>query len=153
MPPLPRGSEVAGPRDLVDPRHVVDPRDVVGPREEGAAVADFVLVSALVSLLFLAVLQVGVALHIRNTLIACASEGARYGARADREPGDGVARAQQMIRASLADRYAANVTASTTSAGGVSVVRLRVLAPLPLLGPLGPDRTLDVQARAFAEDQ
>ncbi len=147
MPPLPRGSEVAGPRDLVDPRPGVD------PREDGAAVADFVLVSALVSLLFLAVLQVGVALHIRNTLIACASEGARYGARADREPGDGVARAQQMIRASLADRYAANVTASTTSAGGVSVVRLRVLAPLPLLGPLGPDRTLDVQARAFAEDQ
>ena len=33
------------------------------------------------------------------------------------------------------------------------MVRLRVLAPLPLLGPLGPDRTLDVQARAFAEDQ
>ena len=41
--------------------------------------ADFVLVSGLVSLLFLAVLQVGLALHIRNTLIACASEGARYG--------------------------------------------------------------------------
>ena len=140
VPPLPRGT-----------RHA--PRDVVDPREGGAAVADFVLVSGLVSLLFLAVLQVGLALHIRNTLIACASEGARYGARADREPGDGVARAQQLIRASLADRYAANVTASTTSAGGVSVVRLRVLAPLPLLGPLGPDRTLDVQARAFAEDQ
>jgi hypothetical protein len=145
--PSPRGSEVARPRELVDPRDVVD------PREAGAAVADFVLVSGLVSLLFLAVLQVGLALHIRNTLIACASEGARYGARADRQPGDGVARAQQLIRASLADRYAADVTASTTSAGGVSVVRLRVLAPLPLLGPLGPDRTLDVQARAFAEDQ
>ena len=141
MPPLPRGSEVACPREVAD------------PREGGAAVADFVLVSGLVSLLFLAVLQVGLALHIRNTLIACASEGARYGARADREPGDGVARAQQLIRASLADRYADDVTASTTSAGGVSVVRLRVLAPLPLLGPLGPDRTLDVQARAFAEDQ
>jgi hypothetical protein len=125
----------------------------VDPREAGAAVADFVLVSGLVSLLFLAVLQVGVALHIRNTLISCASEGARYGARADREPGDGVARAQQLIRASLADRYAADVTASTTSVGGVAVVRLRVLAPLPLLGSLGPARVLDVQARAFAEDQ
>ena len=41
----------------------------------GAAVADFALVSALVTLLFLAVFQVGLALHIRNTLIACASGG------------------------------------------------------------------------------
>jgi hypothetical protein len=147
VPPSSHGSEVAPPQD------VVNPREAAPPRERGAAVADFVLVSGLVSLLFLAVLQVGLALHIRNTLIACASEGARYGARADRAPADGVARAQQLIRASLADRYAADVSASTTSAGGVSVVRLRVLAPLPLLGPLGPDRTLDVQARAFAEEQ
>ena len=86
----------------------------------GAAVADFVLVSALVTLLFLAVFQVGLALHIRNTLIACASEGARYGARADREPGDGVARAQQLIRASLADRYADDVRPTPRPPEGVA---------------------------------
>ena len=74
---MPRGNEVACPRDLVAARDLVDPRDGVDPREAGAAVADFALVSGLVSLLFLAVLQVGLALHIRNTLIACASEGAR----------------------------------------------------------------------------
>jgi hypothetical protein len=125
------------------------------PRSEdrGAAVADFVLVSALVTLLFLAVFQVGLALHIRNTLIACASEGARYGARADRAPGDGVARARDLIRASLADRYADDVSADATTVGGVAVVEVRVSAPLPVLGLLGPERVLRVGAHAFAEDQ
>ncbi len=119
----------------------------------GAAVADFALVSALVTLLFLAVFQVGLALHIRNTLIACASEGARYGARADRAPEDGVARARQLIQASLADRYADDVSADATTVGGVAVVEVRVSAPLPVLGLLGPDRVVRVGAHAFAENQ
>lgn len=124
-----------------------------GDRESGSAVADFAMVSGLLSLLFLAVFQLGLALHIRNTLISCASEGARYGARVNATPQDGVARARQLIRASLADRYADNVTAITTTVDGVQVVRIRVQAPLPVLGPLGPDRILSVQARAFSERQ
>jgi Flp pilus assembly protein TadG len=122
-------------------------------RESGSAVADFAMVSGLLSLLFLAVFQLGLALHIRNTLISCASEGARFGAHADATPQDGVARASQMIRASLADRYADNVTAMTTTVDGVQVVQIRVQAPLPVLGTLGPDRVLSVQARAFSENQ
>ncbi len=126
---------------------------VTSDRESGSAVADFAMVSGLLSLLFLAVFQLGLALHIRNTLIACASEGARYGARADALPQDGVARAGQLIRASLADRYADDVTATTTTVGGVQVVQIRVQAPMPILGALGPDRLLSVQARAFSERQ
>ncbi|MHB8187234.1 MAG: TadE family protein [Dermatophilaceae bacterium] len=129
------------------------PAAVTGDRESGSAVADFAMVSGLLSLLFLAVFQLGLALHIRNTLISCASEGARYGARADATSQDGVARASQMIRASLGDRYADNVTAMTTTVGGVQVVQIRVQAPLPVLGELGPDRVLSVQARAFVEKQ
>ena len=126
---------------------------MTGDRESGSAVADFAMVSGLLSLLFLAVFQLGLALHIRNTLISCASEGARFGARADATPQDGVARASQLIRASLADRYSDNVTAMTTTVDGVRVVQIRVQAPLPVLGPLGPDRVLSVQARAFSENQ
>src|SRR5450759_99125 len=88
-------------------------------RESGSAVADFAMVSGLLSLLFLAVFQFGLALHIRNTLIACASEGARYGARADATPGDGAARARQLIRASLSDRYADHVTAGPDTVDGI----------------------------------
>lgn len=126
---------------------------MTGDRESGSAVADFAMVSGLLCVLFLAVFQLGLALHIRNTLISCASEGARYGARANATPQDGVARASQLIRASLADGYADNVTAMTTTVDGIQVVQLRIQAPLPVLGPLGPDRVLSVQARAFSEKQ
>jgi Flp pilus assembly protein TadG len=126
---------------------------VSGDRESGSAVADFAMVAGLLSLLFLAVFQMGLALHIRNTLISCASEGARYAARADASPQDGVARATQMIKASLADRYADHITAMTTTVDGIEVVQIRVEAPLPVLGALGPDRVLTVQARAFSEKQ
>lgn len=111
------------------------------------------MVSGLLSLLFLAVFQLGLALHIRNTLISCASEGARYGARANATPQDAVARASQMIRASLSDRFAENVTATATTVDGIQVLQVRIQAPLPILGPIGPDRLLSVQARAFSESQ
>lgn len=122
-------------------------------RESGSAVADFAMVSGLLSLMFLAVFQLGLALHIRNTLISCASEGARYGARANATPQDAVDRASQLISASLTDRYTHNITATTTTVDGIRVLQVRVQAPLPVLGPLGPDRVLSVQARAFSESQ
>jgi hypothetical protein len=119
----------------------------------GSAVVDFALVSGLVSLLFLAVFQVGLALHIRNTLIACASEGARFGARADNRPEDGRLRARTLIASSLSDGFATTVRATTTSVGGVRVVQVDVEAPLPVLAWFGPPGLLTVHGRAFAEDQ
>jgi len=126
---------------------------VTRDRESGSAVADFAMVSGLLCLLFLAVFQLGLALHIRNTLISCASEGARYGARANATPEDAVARATQLIGASLSDRFAKNVTATTTTVDGIQVLQVRIQAPLPVLGPLGPENVLSVQARAFSESQ
>ena len=121
--------------------------------ERGAAVADFVLVSVLVLVLFLAVAQLGLALHARNTLISCASEGARYGARADAAPGEGTARTQQLISASLSPRYARRVMTREVDVAGARVVEVRVVAPLPVIGLLGPDGRVDVLGRAFAESQ
>jgi hypothetical protein len=111
------------------------------------------MVSALVSLTFLAVFQVGLALHVRNTLISCASEGARLGARADAVPGDGALRTRDLIERSLSARFAQDVTADVVDAGGVQAVAVRVRAPMPVLGFLGPDRQLDVVGRAFLESQ
>ena len=121
--------------------------------ELGSAVADFAMVSGLVALLFLAVFQVGLALHIRNTLIACAAEGARLGARADAVPEDGATRARALIGDSLSPRFARGVTADVVETGGVQVVVVEVLAPLPVIGPLGPDGRLRVVGRAFLESQ
>jgi hypothetical protein len=121
--------------------------------ERGAAVADFTMVSVLVVLLFLAVFQLGLAMHTRNTLISCASEGARLGARADAVPGQGVSRTETLISSSLSPRYARHVTVRETVVAGVRVVEVRVVAPIPVLGLLGPDDRLDVVGRAFLETQ
>jgi len=121
--------------------------------ERGAAVADFTMVSVLVVVLFLAVFQLGLALHTRNTLISCASEGARLGARADAVPGQGVSRTESLISSSLSPNYARHVSSRETVVAGVRVVEVRVAAPVPVLGLLGPADRLAVVGRAFLETQ
>jgi hypothetical protein len=121
--------------------------------ERGAAIADFAMVSTLVVVLFLAVFQLGLALHTRNTLISCASEGARLGARADAVPGQGVSRTESLISSSLSPRYARQVSSRVTVVAGVRVVEVHVVAPVPVLGLLGPPDRLDVVGRAFLETQ
>ncbi|HYN66302.1 MAG TPA: TadE/TadG family type IV pilus assembly protein [Ornithinibacter sp.] len=121
--------------------------------EGGAAIADFAMVSVLVVVLFLAVVQLGLALHTRNTLISCAAEGARLGARADAMAGQGISRTESLISESLSPRYARQVTSSVSTVGGVRVVEVRVVAPIPVLGLLGPEDRLDVVGRAFLESQ
>ena len=115
--------------------------------------ADFALVAGLVTVLFMAVVQVGFALHVRNTLIWCASEGARYGARADSDPGLGVHRARDLIRDSVSASYGDHVTARRSQVSGVQVVEVTVVAPLPVIGTLGPTGVVTVSAHAFAEGQ
>ena len=57
--------------------------------EKGAAVVDFALVMPVLLVVFLLVFQRGRALHGRNTLLACATEGARAGARMAATPAAG----------------------------------------------------------------
>ncbi len=122
--------------------------------ERGSAVTDFVMTAGLLSLLFVMVLQVGLALHVRNTLISCASEGARYGARLGAAPREGAVRTERLITSSLSSRFATEVSATTeTTEAGVDVVVVRVSAPLPVIGPYGPGDSLTVSGRAFAERQ
>lgn len=112
------------------------------------------MVAALLLFVVLAVLQIAIALYVRNTLIASASEGARFGARADAAPGDGVARTGTLITSALNPSFATDISArTTTTPGGVRVVVVTVVAPLPFFGPLGPGDGFNVQGRAFSEEQ
>lgn len=120
-------------------------------RDRGSAVVDFVLVSALLVTLFLGIGQLALALHVRNTLIAAASEGARYGADADRTPGDGADRTRELIRESLSAGFADDVSATYDEVAGVPVVTVEVRARLPLFGWLGPSRGLVVRGHAYEE--
>ena len=112
---------------------------------------EFALVVVLLVVLFLGILQLALALHIRNTLVASAAEGARYGALADRNPDQGAERARDLIRTALGARFAAEVTAGSSVVDGLPVVVVEVRAPLPLLGPIGPDELLVVRGHALDE--
>ena len=122
-----------------------------GNGDRGSAVVDFTLVGALVTLVFVAVVQLAVVLHVRNTLIDCASDGARAGALADRDPRAGAARARELIAADLSPAYARSVTAGVETFDGVPTVVVRVRAPLPLVGLFGAGRVLTVSGHAVVE--
>ncbi len=129
-------------------------RRVDRSRDQGSAIAEFVMVSGLVLLLGVGVFQLGLALYVRNTLISCASEGARLGARADSSPAEGADRSRDLIARSLSAAYAQGVVATTTTtSAGVRVVDVSVTAPVPVIGLLGPTGTMTVQGRAFVESQ
>lgn len=120
-------------------------------RERGSAVVDFVLVMVVLVPLVLGIAQVGLVLHVRNTLTAAAADGARAAAPLGAVPSDGVERARQLIRGSLDDRYADDVTASTTTLGGVSAIEVVVTAEVPALGLLGPSVELSATGHAVQE--
>ena len=119
--------------------------------ESGSAIVDFALVAGLVTLVFAAVVQLTLAVHVRNTLVDCAAEGARYAALADRSPQDGAARTRALIGLSLAPGFADDVTVGTTTIDGLAVVEVRVSAPLPVAGLIGPAGRLTVTGHALAE--
>ena len=119
--------------------------------DRGAAVVDFVLVLVVLVPLFLGVLQVGLVLHVRNTLTAAASEGARYAATVNGSPEAGADRTRSQIRGALADRFAQRVTAREVLVDGVPGVEVSVAADVPPLGLWGPSVRLDVTGHAVEE--
>ncbi|WP_354182244.1 TadE family protein [Arthrobacter sp. UYP6] len=120
-----------------------------GRGETGSAVVDFVMVGALVTLLFMSIVQLALVLHVRNTLIDAAASGARYGTLADRTPADGVQRTAELIRLALNDSLAEDVTFEETTVSGVRMLQVTVRAPLPMIGFLGPSDGLEVTGHGF----
>jgi Flp pilus assembly protein TadG len=119
--------------------------------DRGAAVAEFVMVGALLTVLTLSVLQLGLALHIRNTVQDAAAEGARYGALADNTPADGVRRTRDLIDLAIGDDYAQNVTVRDGSWMGHPAVTITVRTRLPLVGLVGIDGLMEVSGHAAVE--
>lgn len=120
-------------------------------RDSGAAVVEFSLILMLLVPIFLGVLHVGLASHVKNTMTACASEGARFGAQYDRAADDGAVRARECIDTALSSRYSGNVWATTGSADGQEMVIINGSASMPLVG-FGPDSwDIDVSGHAVKE--
>jgi Flp pilus assembly protein TadG len=126
----------------------------VGPRRRdarGAAVVDFVLATVVLVPLVLGVLQVALVLHVRNTLAAAASEGARYAATVDMPVSAGAERTRQQISGALAARFARAVTARPATVRGAPGVEVDVVADVPALGIWGPAVSLRVSGHAVEE--
>jgi len=119
--------------------------------DAGSAPAEFALVGALLVLVFLALVQLALAVHVRDTLVASAAEGARVAAQADRSLDDGVRRTRELIGEALSPAYAKRVTARRVLVDGAAVVEVEVRAPLPLVGLAGPAGDLVVDAHALLE--
>jgi hypothetical protein len=119
--------------------------------ERGSAIVEFVLVGVLLTILTLSVIQLGLALLIRNTVQDAASEGARYGALADNTIGDGVGRTKELIATAIGSTYAKNVTVERGSYDGYPADIVTVKTPLPLIGLIGIQNGLEVSGHAAIE--
>ncbi len=102
--------------------------------------------------LVLGLIHLALVLHVRNTLTAAATEGARYGATLDRAPADGVARARRQLSGVIAGRYAEGMSGARETVGGVPTVVVRVRAVVPPLGLWGPGLKLSVSGHGVEED-
>ena len=119
--------------------------------DHGAAVVDFVLVVVVLVPLFLGIAQVALVLHVRNTLAAAASEGARYAATVDRPPAAGAERTREQIAGALAARFARQVVARSATVQGAPGVEVDVTADVPPLGMWGPAVRITVSGHAVEE--
>jgi hypothetical protein len=103
------------------------------------------------TVLTLSVLQLGLALHIRNTVLDAAAEGARYASLADNGLADGERRTRDLIRTALGTGYAGDIHGGYGSFLGQPAVSITVRAPLPLIGLVGPGDGLEVSGHAAVE--
>lgn len=107
------------------------------------------MVAGLLVLLLAGSLQIGFALHVRNTVQDAASAGARFGTLRDRSPEDGVRRTSEIIRENLPGDYADHVSYRVGSASSdADQLEIVVSTRLPVLLAWGPDHGIEVSGHA-----
>lgn len=119
--------------------------------DTGSAVAEFAMVGALLTVLTVSVLQLALGLHVRNTVLDSAAEGARFAALADNTPVDGVTRCRDLITAAIGGDYATDIRATTGSWMGHPAVTVTVRTTLPVIGLLGIGGAVEVAGHAAVE--
>jgi len=121
------------------------------PGERGSAVVDFVLVGGLLTMFFLAIIQLTLVLHVRNTLIDAAASGARYGALADRTASDAEERTRSLISMALNRGFAEQVSTREVNVQGMRTLEVTVRSPMPVIGLIGPRDMLEVKGHAAVQ--
>jgi Flp pilus assembly protein TadG len=119
--------------------------------ERGSSPVEFILVGALLTVLTLAVLQLALAVYVRNVIHDAAVEGAHYAALADTTLREGEDRTRETIVRAVSAEFASDVSAGESRALGHATVIVRVRATLPVIGLLGVPFGLEVTAHAPIE--
>jgi Flp pilus assembly protein TadG len=119
--------------------------------ERGSAVVDGVLVMVLLVPLLLGIVQVGLMLHVRNSLASAAADGARLAATLDSSTTDGVARTREQIAQSAGGSFVTSVQPRRVLLDGAPAIEIVVHAEVPALGLGGPAIGFDVTGRAVEE--
>lgn len=109
------------------------------------------MVAGLLTLLTLAVVQLGLGLLVRNTVLDAAAEGARHAALADSSLPAGEQLTKQLIATAIGEQYAADVSASYGTWHGQPCTQITVTTTLPLIGLIGVQHGLEVTGHAARE--
>lgn len=117
------------------------------PNEDGAIVAESAMIIALVTLLCGTILQLGIIIHTKNTMIDVASSGARYAALADRNLADGQQRTATLLAASLPNTRSADIEITRVADG--ERIAVTVTHRVPILGFLTGPIPLSATAQAY----
>lgn len=119
--------------------------------QRGAAVVDVVLVMVVLVPLVLGIVQVGLVLHVRNTLASAAAEGARAAATLDASNASGIAAARSQLERAIDPDLLGEVSVRRVVIGGRPTVEVVVTAEVPPLGLAGPGVPLRVEGHAVQE--
>lgn len=119
--------------------------------QAGSAVVDTVLVGTLVLLLVGGLVQLTLVQHVRAVVVDAAGHGARVAAVAGSDDAAGAERTRELIAAALSPDYAEQVEVGRVRRDGLDLVEVRVVAPVPVVGLLGPGGGLTVTGHAVVE--
>jgi Flp pilus assembly protein TadG len=119
--------------------------------ERGSSPVEFVLVGTLLTILTLAVLQLALAVYVRNVVHDAAVEGAYHAALADTTPEEGAERARLVITRAVGEAYADDIVVTTSDLGERDRIDVRIRTVLPVIGLLGIPSGLEVNAHAPSE--
>ena len=119
--------------------------------DRGSTPVEFVLVGVLLTALTLGVLQLGLAVYVRNVVHDAAVEGAYHAALADVETAEGATRAETVIAGAVGGDFVDSATARESTALGHETIEVTVITRLPLVGLLGVSQGWEVTVHAPAE--
>ncbi|WP_404442173.1 pilus assembly protein [Microbacterium marinum] len=119
--------------------------------DRGSTPVEFVLVGVLLTALTLGVLQLGLAVYVRNVVHDAAVEGAYHAALADVETAEGATRAKAAIAGAVGGDFVDSATARESTALGHETIEVTVITRLPLVGLLGVPQGWEVTVHAPAE--